>query len=283
MDSTWTLFVFSGGGTPGAAQVGMLQALAEAGIVADALVGTSVGALNAGFLAGYPPGEGIEQLRAAWLSLRRRDVFPLHAPTLLRALVGRSNHLFPSDALRGWIRQHLTYDTVEGATTPVKVIATDAETGDEVILDSGDAVQALLASAALPVAFAPVRWGERLLIDGGITSNSPLRVALDWPAPAGHQKAVYVLPTNLQREGLGTDAGVVRAGRRALEMLIAQQLDDDLDFFARARRDSDRYAETRVFVVPPCPDDHGRRDFALLSVYIESGYQSAKRWLEQRG
>ena len=272
--------MLSGGGPPRAAQVGMLRALSEAGITADALVGTSVGALNAGFLAGRDPAGGIAPLEVAWRRLRRRDVFPLHAPTLWRALTGRSNHLFPHGALRAWIAAHLTYDAIEASLIPVKVIAADAVTADEVILDRGDPVTALLASAALPVAFPPVEVGGRRLIDGGITSNSALRVALDWPAPAGRRKAIYVLPTDVQRDHDGPPGGLVRTGHAALEMLIAQQLGDEIELFLRAR---ERFGDTeRVAVLPSCPESRSwlAPDFRHIPDYIEEGYRVAKRWLE---
>ena len=79
-----TAFVLSGGGNLGAVQVGMLQALADRAIVPDLLVGTSVGALNAAFLAAGPSPSRIAELAAIWRGVRRSDVFP----TSLRALLG---------------------------------------------------------------------------------------------------------------------------------------------------------------------------------------------------
>jgi predicted acylesterase/phospholipase RssA len=61
-----TAFVFAGGGSFGAIQVGMLHALAAHGIVADAVFGSSVGALNGAYYAGLPTIEGIRQLEAIW-------------------------------------------------------------------------------------------------------------------------------------------------------------------------------------------------------------------------
>jgi NTE family protein len=73
-----TAFVMSGGGSLAAVQVGMLQALASRGVEPDLLIGTSAGALNAGYVAGHgtsPP--ALAELAAIWAGLRRRDVFPL--------------------------------------------------------------------------------------------------------------------------------------------------------------------------------------------------------------
>jgi NTE family protein len=71
-----TAFVLSGGGNLGAVQVGMLQALADRGVVPDLLVGTSVGAVNAAFLAAGPSPARIDALANIWSHTRRRDIFP---------------------------------------------------------------------------------------------------------------------------------------------------------------------------------------------------------------
>ena len=72
-----TAFVLSGGGSLGAVQVGMLQALAERGVEPDLLVGTSCGALNAAWVAGHGMSRtSLAELAAVWIGLRRRDIFP---------------------------------------------------------------------------------------------------------------------------------------------------------------------------------------------------------------
>ena len=70
------VFVLSGGAARGAVQVGMLEVLLDAGIVPDALVGTSVGALNAAFVAARPDHDRIRELRGKWLQLSTRDSEP---------------------------------------------------------------------------------------------------------------------------------------------------------------------------------------------------------------
>jgi predicted acylesterase/phospholipase RssA len=72
-----TAFVFAGGGSLGAIQVGMLRSLLSAGVQPDFVVGISVGAINAGYFAGAPNAEGVEKLAGIWSGLRRSDVFPV--------------------------------------------------------------------------------------------------------------------------------------------------------------------------------------------------------------
>src|ERR1700756_1993780 len=70
-------FVLSGGGSLGALQVGMLQALFDAGVRPDLLVGTSVGAVNAAWVGAWPDPAGMRKLAEVWRGLKRDDVFPL--------------------------------------------------------------------------------------------------------------------------------------------------------------------------------------------------------------
>src|SRR5512145_3336756 len=81
-----TAFVFAGGGSFGAVQVGMLRALAAHGVAADMVVGSSVGAMNGAYFAGTPTAEGVARLEAIWRSLRRRDIFPV-TPRALFGLI----------------------------------------------------------------------------------------------------------------------------------------------------------------------------------------------------
>ena len=83
-----TAFVLWGGGSLGAAQVGMLRALAEYGIGADLVVGASVGALNAAYYAAHPDVEGVEELARLWLSVSGHDVYPMDRAQTLRSLAG---------------------------------------------------------------------------------------------------------------------------------------------------------------------------------------------------
>ena len=106
-----TAFVLSGGGSLGAVQVGMLQALAERRITPDLLVGTSAGALNAIFVAA--PGTGPaarERLAGTWAALRRDDVVPLRAPQMVLALAGARDALCTGSGLERLIRGNVPVD-----------------------------------------------------------------------------------------------------------------------------------------------------------------------------
>jgi predicted acylesterase/phospholipase RssA len=120
-----TAFVLSGGGSLGAIQVGMLHALMEAGIRPDLLVGPSVGAVNAAWLAGLPDVQGALKLAEIWSGLRRRHIFPLNPWSGALGLVGRTTHVISNAGLRSVLEKNLPYTRLEQAAIPVHVLTTD--------------------------------------------------------------------------------------------------------------------------------------------------------------
>ena len=145
-----TAFVFAGGGSLGAIQVGMLRVLLSAGLHPDFVIGSSVGAIHAGYFAGAPNNEGVARLAQIWSGLRRGDVFPF----TFASVVGLLRH--PDYSLRYLIENNLPYLRVEDATIPVHVTATNLDVL-AVLLSTGPAIDAILTSAAIPGIFPPVR------------------------------------------------------------------------------------------------------------------------------
>jgi predicted acylesterase/phospholipase RssA len=172
-----TAFVFAGGGCFGSIQVGMLRALVSHGVTADIVVGSSVGAMNAAYFAGMPTAEGVETLAGIWRSLRRRNVFPITWRTML-GFIRRRDFLIAADGVRRLIDTHVPYRNLEDAKLPLHVVATDLLSGETVVLSKGPVAQAIVASTAIPAAFAPVQIENLYLADGAITCNTPVRVAV---------------------------------------------------------------------------------------------------------
>ncbi len=174
-----TAFVLSGGGSLGAVQVGMVQALTDRNRRPDLLVGTSAGAFNVGYLAGHGTGrEAADALADIWAGLRRSDVFPVSPAHHLLALAGARESLFPSDGLRRLVESHLPYRNLEDAAIAVHVVATNMLSGEEVLLSEGDACSAILASAAIPGLLATVRRDGLILGDGALANNTPISQAI---------------------------------------------------------------------------------------------------------
>jgi len=121
----WT-FVLGGGGALGARQIGHLRVLECAGLVPAALMGSSVGALNAAVVAASPVGAA-DRLAVMWRDLRRGDVFPW-AP---RPPV-RGGSVLAVDGLRQLIARGLGmfgFERFADLALPLAVVATDARTG----------------------------------------------------------------------------------------------------------------------------------------------------------
>jgi NTE family protein len=260
-------FVFSGGGTFGAAQVGMLRALFEHGLQPDLVVGTSAGALNAAFLAGRPDLERVHELGDLWRHAPARQIFPIRPGALMAGMTGRRDHLVPNDGLREWIEDCLTYDRLEQAAVPLHVVATDLLDGGPVVLSEGPAVPALLASTALPGIFPPIEIHDRLLIDGGMSADIPLDEAITLGATE-----IWVLPP--------AGAGELRPPRGAIGVLL-RAMSGLLDRRLPAHATSETPEGKTIHVLPPLSAE-GRSmfDFRETDELIDEAYALATALLD---
>ncbi|WP_020630445.1 patatin-like phospholipase family protein [Amycolatopsis alba] len=170
-------FVLGGGGSLGAMQVGMLQALTEAGIRPDLVVGTSVGSLNAAVLA--LGGESGDRLNRIWSRMTRHEAFPGGVLSQVRTLRHSKTNLFPNTGLAAIVDEHIGEGVrFEDLALPLGVVATDVDTAEPLLIRSGPVLAPLLASCAIPGIYPPVPFGERMLYDGGLVANVPMRQAL---------------------------------------------------------------------------------------------------------
>lgn len=260
--------MFAGGGSLGAIQVGALRELVRAGERPDCLVGASVGALNACYFAGRPDQEGVAALETIWRALRRSDVFPVTLGGALNALRGGGS-LFGAEALRGLLERNLAMRNLEEAPVPVHVVATNLS-GAAVRLSQGDAVDAVLASAAIPIAFPSVQIGSEHLIDGAIAGNTPLLTAAELGADR-----IIVLQTGYACSISGPPKGAVARGLHALTLLIANQMERDLRLLD---------GKVEVHVAPHlCPLDVSPFNFDRSGELIERAAQLTRQWIEEGG
>lgn len=263
-----TAFVLSGGGSLGAVQVGMLQALAERGESPDLLVGTSAGALNASYLAGHGTSrDSLHALAESWARLRRRDVFPINPWRHLQALSGTRESMFTSDGLQALISKHLPYRLLEDAPIPVHVVATNLLSGEEVLLSTGDAVSAVLASTAIPGLLPAVHRDGLVLVDGGLANNTAISQAVTLGADR-----IFVLPTGVACALTEPPASPFAAAMQALSFLTQQRLIHDVTAFAE-------HAE--LHVLPPlCPLRVSSADFGHASELTERARRATRSWLD---
>src|SRR5947209_7557623 len=263
-------FVFSGGASLGATQAGMLIALYERGIVPDLLVGSSAGALNAGFVATRPqdPTTGHE-LADLWRSLRRGDVFPLRPLGALRGLTGRRDHLVDATRLRSLLDRHLELDRLEQSPIPLHVVAVDIRSGREVRLSRGDAADAVMASAAVPAVFPTVDFEQMELVDGGVANHTPISHAVELGATT-----VYVLATgDATRRPERRPRGALAAVLEATSLMAQRRLAADVAVYGR---------EVELVVMPAPQTAVQPIDFSHAHELIEESLAAGRAELDAR-
>jgi NTE family protein len=191
--------VLSGGGARGMAHIGVLRKLEEMRVPIDAIAGTSMGAVIGGL---YASGLNAREIEAVMTSVNWQDAVrdrPPRQELTFRRKAEDQNFLvkFPlglrggdfklpkgliqgqklTQLLRRLTLPIIDVDSFDALPTPFRAVATDLETGEAVILDSGDLTQAMRASLSAPGVFAPVERDGRLLVDGGLADNLPIDVA----------------------------------------------------------------------------------------------------------
>lgn len=266
--SARTAFVFAGGGSLGAVQVGMLQMLLEAGVAPDFVVGTSVGAINAAYFAGNPDLDGVARLARLWEGLRREDVFPFTLLSALR-LLRRPESLIDPSHLRRLIEANLPFARLDDARVPLHVMATDQQ-GVGVCLSRGPAVEAVMASAAIPGIFPPVEIDGQQLMDGAVAANTPLRRTVELGA-----ERVIVLPTGYACALERSPRGAIAKALHAVTLLIAWQLMHELQTLPD---------DVDVHLAPAlCPLAVSPYDFSASRQLIRRAIDTTAAWIEAGG
>jgi NTE family protein len=173
-----TAFVLAGGGSRGAVQVGMLEELIRRGVRADRVFGASVGAINGAAYAGEPTLEGVGRMAAVWRTVRGTDIFPRGTFDGPWAFFQKRPAVHANSGLRAIIEAGVDYENLEDATIPIEVVTTSLTDGRERWITHGPAVEAILASSAIPSIFPPVTIDGDVLVDGGVVNNVPISRAL---------------------------------------------------------------------------------------------------------
>jgi NTE family protein len=202
------VLVLSGGAARGAVQAGMAEVLLAHGVRPAALVGTSVGALNATYLSSDPTPDGAARLGDLWSGLRARDVFPGSHWTRLGHVVRHPASLYSSAGLQRLIAAWVPTDRLEDLPVPVRVVTARLDTSEAVYHRSGDLARLLLASTALPGIFDPVLLPDGTHVDGGIADLVPLAGAAGLGATR-----VFVLDASVPAR--------LRRARSPLDVLVA--------------------------------------------------------------
>jgi NTE family protein len=246
----------------------MLQALATRGIAPDLLVGSSVGALNAAFVGAHGCSDhSLAQLERVWRRVRRQDVFPFAPARQLLAVAGARPSLCAPDALERLIATHVGAHVLDGMRLPVHVVATDVLSGRDVLLSSGDATAAVLASAAIPAVFPPVEVDGRVLFDGGVVNHTPISHAVALGADR-----VVVLPTGYACALATPPRTALGCAVHALTLLVQQRLALETAAFAE---------RIELVVLPPlCPLAVSASDFRRGAELVDRARRASTQWLD---
>ena len=171
-----TAFVLGGGGVLGAAEVGMLRALFEAGVTPDLVLGTSVGALNGALVAAHGPGaDVVERLVTLWDDAAAgKEVYGANPVRQVSRAVRTGTHLHSSDGLRQRLHQELGELTFEELVVPFQCCAASIERAAEHWFTEGRVVDAVMASAAVPGLLEPATVNGQHYLDGGIVNSIPV-------------------------------------------------------------------------------------------------------------
>jgi NTE family protein len=218
--------VLQGGGALGAYQAGVYQALQEGGIDPDWVIGTSIGAINAGIIVGNPPERRVQRLREFWRRVKHHPVSEIAGRVPWFGTIV-SNAMTISYGVRGFFEPNpfaffgphtplgvdmaafyntaplertlselIDFDILNSGKTRLTVGAANVRTGEMKYFDSKETrltVKHILASGALPPAFPAVRIDGELYWDGGVLSNTPVeRVFDEYPRRSGVIFAVHV-------------------------------------------------------------------------------------------
>jgi NTE family protein len=265
-------FVLGGGGVRGAVHVGMLQALFEAGIEPDLVVGTSIGAITGAAVAAEPRLSVVDRLTDSWSSPAANAVYGEPWYRQLGRFARSRIHLYDPETLRELIRTSVAgRTTFEELEVPLVVSAACIERSAEHWFDSGPLVEAVLASASVPGALPPTQIGDHHYLDGGLVNSIPLGEAVRRGATT-----IYVLQVGRIEEPLTAPHTPADVARVSFEIARRHRFFRELD---------DTPDDVTVHVLPTggsLPGDEKLTAFRRLDATrtrIEQAYERARDYL----
>jgi NTE family protein len=218
-----TAFVLGGGGLLGAAEVGMLAALTDAGITPDLVLGSSVGALNGAAISAAPTAETVKRLTELWKALGTDGVFASSIFGQLKTLVSSRTHLHSNDRLRQLVEEQSPGQLIEDLAVPFQCVAVSIESARARWFDRGPVSEAVLASCAVPGLLPPVLIEGEHYLDGGLVDSLPLGRAIALGATT-----IYVLHVGRIERPLAVPRWPWEVGLVAFEVARRNRFMDDL-------------------------------------------------------
>jgi len=239
--------VLGGGAVKGFAHIGVIRVLEQEKIPVHMIVGTSVGSLIGGIYAANPDAFQLE-----WLAFKieKNDILDF---SIVYSKLGPVQGV----RLESFVEQNVKAKKIEDTRIPLFPVATDLNTGETVTLEKGSLARAIHASCAIPGIFVPVTFGNRTLVDGGITNN----VACD---VARNKGADIIIAVNLQKD------------------VKNYQIDSVIDIIAQSvnimmRETSKQKLQCADVVIEPELKDVSLFDFSQKKMLMEEGIKAARK------
>jgi NTE family protein len=266
-----TAFVLGGGGVLGAHEVGMLQALSQAGIRPDVIVGTSVGAINGAFVAADPAGAAA-RLDRLWQGDALQGAFSESLWGRAARLARSGTHLHSIEPLRRMLAEMLPGDDFADLELPFQCVAASIEHARARWFSSGPIVPAVLASCAVPGLLPPVEVGGEHFFDGGLVDSIPVGRAVALGA-----RTVYVLHVGRIERPLAVPRRPWEVGLVAFEIARRHRFHEEMAALP---------ADVRVHVLPAGTDQRPPdlsqlryRDKTKVGASIERAYLASASYL----
>jgi NTE family protein len=223
-------------------------------------------------LATHPGLEGACALRDAWAALRRAEAVQLDPLVAFMGFFGLRDHLVSAKQLRLLLAKWIPIDRFEQTSIPFAVVATDALSGEAVVVTKGEVAPALAASSAIPGIFPPVRVEGRWLIDGSLSSNHPVLEAQDLGADE-----VYLV-TTVTAPRTAPPRGAVAVAMNSVSLLTSRVAQLQL---LEAQRRAERIGG-HVHVVPSAePLAPGPFDYRRSAELADQAYGRTRQWLNE--
>ncbi|MBK5110574.1 MAG: patatin-like phospholipase family protein [Thermoleophilia bacterium] len=205
-------FVLGGGGIQGAAEVGMLLALAEADLRPDLILGTSIGAINGALFAADPTRDGAGRLERFWRELGSESVFGSGLLEQVRTLARGRTHLHGNERLRRTLTAALPARFSE-LEVRFECVAASIERSAAHWFSEGPLIESLLASSAVPGLLPAVEIEGEHYLDGGLVHSIPVGRAVELGA-----QEIYVLHVGRVDSPLAAPRNPLQVGLVAFEI-----------------------------------------------------------------
>ena len=269
-------FVLGGGGVLGAHEVGMLQALAEAGIRPDLVLGTSVGALNGVFVAA-DQAAAVPRLARLWRDGAAGEAFGGSLLGRVATFARSGTHLHSNEPLRRLLEELLPVARIEDLTIPFQCVAASIERAAAHWFTSGPIVPAVLASTAVPGLLPPVEVEGEHFLDGGLVHSIPVGRAVRLGA-----RTVYVLHVGRIERPLEVPRRPWEVGLVAFEIARRHRFAEEMASLPRGVTVHVLPAGATADAVPDLSQLR-YRDVSRIDEHIERAYKAAAAYLAEAG